>query len=169
MSLSSSRHDSDFEIDEFDEKYQKMFPAESGLNCQSFGSEIISSSEQQDLRTPSIDPLRSPSGKFGSLERPRKNSRDLGLLIRRKTEDSMAKDDGTEKDDVFVRPRPPPGARKGVRKPLPLDYTQGKNPNDEKATIFSKIEERPPDVKRTQSWLVIFIIIVIVMKRKQPS
>ena len=147
-SLSTSKQDSDFDNDDFDEKYNKMFPVEAVVNTtsisSSFGSEIVGSSEQ-DL--PASDSAKL-STKYGSLERSKRNSRDLSPLpVRRKVE--YTSDEGTDKDDVFVKPRPPGAPRKGARRPLPLDYAHGKE--DKKG------EERS-DLKRIQSWLVLIFI-----------
>ena len=153
-SLNSSKQDSDFESEEFDEKYLKLFSVESNLKSPTidarFGSDILGTSEP-DQRISENEFSKPGSGKFGSLERRRRNSRELSPLpVRRKTEDFVNKDDTGDKDDVFVKPRPPAPGRKGARRPLPLDYNTQKPITDEKSPTVRSDEKA--DVKRTQSW-----------------
>lgn len=146
--LNLSKPESDFEADEFDDKYLKLFPFDTNLKSPTidarFGSEIVGSSETESKLHES-DLGLSASGKYSSLERRRRNSRDLSPLPARRKADDTAKEELNEKDDVFVKPRPPAGGRKGARRPLPLDFTISKLDEKQK-------HELSDNVKRTQSW-----------------
>eukprot|EP00795_Rhopilema_esculentum_P013959 gene13959-4919_t len=144
-SLNSSKQDSDFDNDELDEKYFKLFPVEPNSKSSAidarFGSEILGSSET-DQRNPEGEWAKPGGGKFGSL---RRNSRELSPLpIRKKTGDILNKDDCLEKDDVFVKPKPPGAGRKVARRLLPLDHGQRLQGDDKK-------NAGAESVKRTQS------------------
>ena len=148
-SLNSSKQDNDFDNDELDEKYFKLFPVEPNSKSSAidarFGSEILGSSET-DQRNPEGELAKPGGGKFGSLERLRRNSRELSPLpLRKKTGDILNKDDCLEKDDVFVKPKPPGAGRKVARRLLPLDHVQRLQGDDKK-------NAGAESVKRTQSW-----------------
>ena len=149
-SLNSTKQEIDFDNEEFDEKYSNIFPMEAALKSPSldanFGSEIVGSSEAEN-KFGDNDAGLSTSGKFGSLERRRRNSRDLSPLPSRRKTDDITKEECIDKDDVFVKPRPPAGGRKGARRPLPLDFNASKMQMDERAR-----QELSENVKRTQSW-----------------
>ena len=148
-SLNSSKQDNEFDSEDLDEKYLKLFPVETNLKSpgvdSTFGSGIIGSSES-DSKFPD-DSLIPNTGKYSSFDRIRRNSRDLSPLpARRKTDDTMKEEIG-DKDDVFVKPRPPPGNRKGARRPLPLEFNASKTHIDENVK-----QDSSENVKRTQSW-----------------
>jgi len=147
-SLNSSKQDSEFDSEDLDEKYLKLFHAETNLKSPgvdaTFGSGILGSSET-DNKFPD-DSVIPNTGKFSSFDRIRRNSRDLSPLpVRRKTDDTTKEEIG-DKDDVFVKPRPPPGNRKGVRRPLPLEFNASKTHIDENIK-----QDSSENVKRTQS------------------
>lgn len=144
--MNSSKQDSDFENEELDEKYLKLFPETNlkspGIDAR-FGSEILGSSETDGTAFENDLPA---GGKFGSLERLRRNSRELSPLpARRKTDDAI-KDELPERDDVFVKPRLPV-SRKTARRPLPLDFVNSKVHGEEKPKY-----DLSENVMRTQSW-----------------
>eukprot|EP00794_Sanderia_malayensis_P003149 gene3149-3618_t len=157
MSLSTTKLDSDFENDEFEEKYQKMFSIEPtlqspGINANMFASDILGSSEQdaavvKGTTMPPADGLKSPLNKFGSLERNTK----LGARARQQLDDVNTRgDEAGEKEDVFVKPRPPAG-RRGARRPLPLDYATQTSKTSHDDRVSATKNDDLPDVKRTQS------------------
>ena len=146
-SLNSSKQDSEFDSEELDEKYMNLFPVEpkSPAVDASFGSGMIGSSETDNRLMDDV--VKSNTGKYGSLERLRRNSRDLSPLPVRRKLDDTTKEELVDKEDVFAKPRPPPGGKKGARRPLPLEFSAAKVQTDDNLK-----QDSSENVKRTQSW-----------------
>ena len=148
--LNYSKQDSEFDSEDLDEKYSSLFPVEpnsksNSVDVVNFGSGILGTSEMDNKLMD--DSVISSTGRHGSFERIRRNSRDLSPLPSRRKIDDATREELVDKEDLFVKPRPPHGSKKVARRLLPLEFNNSKVPLDENSK-----QDISDNVKRTQSW-----------------